>query len=116
MSRKLPQSCGSAAKSHSLRTTLGVTLFGSRETLFSRGGPSMRMRKMWMWTAALALAAYGLPASGGTLYKWTAEDGSVSFADDAKRIPPAYRAKAQKIQTSGITGYKRFSPTKAEGQ
>jgi hypothetical protein len=76
----------------------------------------MRMLKMWKWTAALALVAFGLPASAETLYRWTAEDGSVSFTDDAKRIPARYRGAAKQIQTGGLAGYKQYSPTKAEAQ
>jgi hypothetical protein len=76
----------------------------------------MRMLKMWKWTAALALVAFALPASAETLFRWTAEDGSVSFTDDAKRIPARYRSASQSIQTGGLSGYKQYSPTKADSQ
>lgn len=76
----------------------------------------MRMLNKWKWTAAVALVACGLPASAETLFRWTAEDGSVSFTDDAKRIPERYRGASQTIQTGGLTSYKQYSPTKAEGQ
>jgi hypothetical protein len=76
----------------------------------------MRMLNMWKWTTAVALVAFGLPASAETLYRWTAEDGSVSFTDEAKRIPARYRGASQTIQTGGLSGYKQYSPTKAEGQ
>lgn len=76
----------------------------------------MRMLKMWKWTAALALVVYGLPASAETLYRWTAEDGSVSFTDDSKRIPSRYRGAAKLIQSGGLAGYKQYSPTKAPDQ
>jgi hypothetical protein len=76
----------------------------------------MRMLDTWKMMAALALAAVALPASAGTVYKWTAEDGSVSFADDAKRIPARYRDAAEKIEAGGLTGYKRYSPTNGESQ
>jgi len=76
----------------------------------------MRMLKMWKWTAALALVAFALPASAETLFRWTAEDGSVSFTDDAKRIPARYRSASQSIQTGGLAGYKQYSPTKADAQ
>lgn len=76
----------------------------------------MRMLNMWKWTAAVALVAFGLPASAETLYRWTAEDGSVSFTDDTKRIPARYRSAAQTIQTGGLAGYKQYSPAKPEAQ
>ncbi len=71
----------------------------------------MRMLETWKWMAAVALVAVAVPASAGTVYRWTAEDGSVSFADDAKRIPARYRDAAEKIEASGLSGYKRYSPT-----
>jgi hypothetical protein len=76
----------------------------------------MRMLNMWKWTAALALVAFALPASAETLFRWTAEDGSVSFTDDAKRIPARYRSASQSIQTGGLAGYKQYSPTQAAAQ
>src|SRR5262245_60932876 len=95
---------------------LPVTLFVSSEPLPRRGGVLMRMLKTWKWMAAVALAAVAMPASAGTVYRWTAEDGSVSFADDAKRIPARYRDAAEKVETSGLSGYKRYSPTNGESQ
>jgi hypothetical protein len=76
----------------------------------------MRMLNTWKWMAAVALVAVSVPASAGTVYRWTAEDGSVSFADDAKRIPARYRDAAEKIETSGLSGYKRYSPTNGAAQ
>jgi hypothetical protein len=71
---------------------------------------------MWTWTAALALVGFGLPASAESLFRWTAEDGSVAYTDDAKRIPERYRSAARSIETGGLSGYKRYSPTKSAGQ
>jgi hypothetical protein len=95
---------------------LPVTLFVIRVPLPRRGGVLMRMLETWKFMAALALAAVAVPASAGTVYRWTAEDGSVSFADDAKRIPARYRDAAEKIEASGLTGYKRYSPTNGASQ
>jgi hypothetical protein len=72
--------------------------------------------QMWKWTAALALAVMPLQAGAETMFRWTADDGSVSYTDDAKRIPERYRAGAQTIQTGGISGYARYSPAKGEAQ
>src|SRR5262245_42143179 len=76
----------------------------------------MRTRNMWKWTVALALVAFGLPASAESLFRWTAEDGSVAYTDDAKRIPERYRSAAQSFQTGGLTSYKRYSPAKESSQ
>lgn len=76
----------------------------------------MRMLNMWKWTAAVALVAFGLPASAQTMYRWTAEDGSVSFTDDAKRIPARYRSAAQAIQPAGLAGYEHYSPAEPAAQ
>ena len=73
--------------------------------------------QMWKWTAAaLALAVAPLQAGAEQLFRWTAEDGSVAYTDDAKRIPERYRSSAETIQTSGITGYARYSPARGEAQ
>jgi len=71
---------------------------------------------MWQWSAALAVVAFGLPASAESLYRWTAEDGSVAYTDDAKRIPERYRASAKSVATGGLEGYGRYSPAKMAGQ
>ena len=57
------------------------------------------------------LAALATPALAGTLYKWAAEDGSVSFTDDPKRVPERYRSQVETIQTGGLEAYERFTPT-----
>lgn len=57
-----------------------------------------------------------VPASAGTLYRWTTESGSLAFADDPRRIPERYRASAEEIQTDGLTGYDRLTPTDAAAQ
>jgi hypothetical protein len=74
----------------------------------------MRMRNLWTWTAAAALAAGSVPAAAGPLFSWTAEDGSVSYTDDAKRIPERYRAVAKEVPGRSLRGYARFSPAKPE--
>jgi hypothetical protein len=72
--------------------------------------------QMWKWTAALALTVVPLQAGAEMMFRWTAEDGSVAYTDDAKRIPERYRADAQTIQTGGISGYARYSPAKGAAQ
>ena len=60
-------------------------------------------------TASLALALTG-PAAAGALYRWTAEDGTVSFTDDPKRIPERHRAGAEALETRSLGGYARLTP------
>jgi Domain of unknown function (DUF4124) len=36
----------------------------------------------------------------GQMYKWTDQQGTVHFTDNVSHIPPAYRAKAQLLETS----------------
>jgi hypothetical protein len=62
---------------------------------------------------ALALAA---SAHAGELYRWTNADGVVSFSDDAKRIPEAYRAGATRVKSSSLASYKRYTPAQASGK
>jgi hypothetical protein len=58
----------------------------------------------------ILLMALATPGLAGTLYKWTAEDGSVAFTDDAKRVPERYRSQVKTIQTGGLETYQRFTP------
>ena len=71
----------------------------------------MRMRKMWMMGIAVSLAGFAAPVAAGTLYQWTAADGTVSFTDDAKRVPERYRGEVKRIKTGGLDGYKRYTPS-----
>lgn len=76
----------------------------------------MRMRNLWMWTAAAVLGAGTLPATAGPLFQWTAEDGTVSYTDDAKRIPERYRAAAKEVHGKKLGGYGRYSPARPEAE
>ena len=58
----------------------------------------------------ILLAALATPAAAGTLYKWTAEDDSVSFTDDPKRIPERYRSRVETIEAGGLEAYRRYTP------
>jgi hypothetical protein len=71
----------------------------------------MRMLNMLSGLSlALALSA---SAAAGELYRWTNADGVVSFSDDVKRIPEAYRASAVVVKTSSLASYERFTPARA---
>lgn len=73
-------------------------------------------RSIWMLSGALAAAgaiaaADVASAQGGALYRWESSDGSVSFTDDAKRIPERHRDDATTIDRSVLSDYGRFTPT-----
>jgi len=59
---------------------------------------------------ALAVAT---SAAAENVYRWTADDGSVAFTDDAKRIPAQYREQAQRTRTGDLTSYGRYTPSGA---
>jgi len=61
-------------------------------------------------SGVLAVAAVA-PVSAGTLYRWKADDGSISYTDDLKRVPERYRDHVEAITTDGLAGYPRFTPT-----
>jgi len=67
----------------------------------------------FLLTVALASAAFA-----GSVYRWTLEDGSVAYSDDAKRIPPQYRASAKVVRTGDLGSYARYTPaeTRAASQ
>ena len=54
--------------------------------------------------AALAcgfvMGAWSAPVQAEPLYRWESADGTVSFTDDAKRVPERYRETAKQIDTS----------------
>jgi len=58
----------------------------------------------------LLTSAIAGQAGAGSVYRWTAADGSVAFSDDAKKIPSQYRAGAQVVRTGDLGGYARFTP------
>ena len=67
--------------------------------------------------AALAcgfvMGAWSAPVQAEPLYRWESADGTVSFTDDAKRVPERYRETAKQIDTSVLSGYGRYTPTDA---
>jgi len=59
---------------------------------------------------AVALGLVSVSASAEDLYRWTSGDGTVSFTDDAKRVPQAYQGQAQREPIGSLTGFSRFTP------
>jgi hypothetical protein len=73
--------------------------------------------QMWMTTLLAGVGvAFALPAAAGTLYRWTAADGSVSVTDDRDRIPERYKKGASAFETGGIVGFERHTPTDSAAQ
>jgi hypothetical protein len=49
---------------------------------------------------AVWLSVLWVGVAWGQMYKWTDQQGTVHFTDNVSQIPPAYRAKAQMLETS----------------
>jgi len=45
-----------------------------------------------------------------TVYKWTTEDGTVSYTDDQKHIPSRYRDQVETRPMQRLDGYERYTP------
>ena len=77
--------------------------------------PKLKMLSLsgFLLTALLAGGAFA-----GSVYRWTGDDGSVAFSDDAKRIPSQYRASAKVVRTVDLGSYARYTPaeTRAASQ
>lgn len=80
----------------------------------------MPRKLSWMQTSAsaviaggFALIAWSAPVQAELLYRWESADGTVSFTDDAKRVPERYRKDAEQLDTSVLSGYGRYTPTDA---
>lgn len=48
-----------------------------------------------------------------TAWKWTTEDGVVSFTDEKKYVPKAYRDSAEQVTLGALADYKQFTPVTA---
>lgn len=89
---------------------------GRRATNQGRNGAGRqdgRLRSALGAAVAAALLA-AASAQAGALYRWESQDGTVSYTDDAKRIPERYRASAEPIGREAIEGYGRITPTDPE--
>ena len=61
-------------------------------------------------TTSLLIVFLAGPAVAGSVYRWTAADGSTAFSDDVKRIPSQYRAGAERVQSGDLASYRRYTP------
>ena len=57
------------------------------------------------------VASMALPASAGTVYSWTTDDGVTSFTDDTRRIPERYRSSSKHRELRDLDRYARFTQT-----
>ncbi len=80
----------------------------------------MSRKLSWLGTGVGAVLACGFvvgawsaPVQAEPLYRWESADGTVSFTDDAKRVPERYRKAAKQIDTNALAGYGRYTPTDA---
>jgi hypothetical protein len=74
----------------------------------------MMSRKFTLLLSSIfALGAASAPVQAEQLYRWESPDGTVSFTDDAKRVPERYRDTAEQIDTNALSGYGRYTPTDA---
>lgn len=74
----------------------------------------MRNRNLLTLGGVLLACALAMPAAAGSLYRWTAPDGSVAFTDDPDRIPEAHRGEARELPREGLDGYARYTPVKTD--
>jgi uncharacterized protein DUF4124 len=66
-------------------------------------------------TQAAAQPETQAPAQPGTtLYRWVTADGTVSYTDDAKRVPERYRTSMQTIERGMLSDYGRYTATDVE--
>jgi len=74
--------------------------------MFSRQG-------RWLRLVLGVLVVLGLSSQSiaGTVFTWETEDGTISFTDDAKRIPARYKPLATKKELSSLKTYPRYTPT-----
>ena len=74
----------------------------------------MMSRKFTLLLSSIfAFGAASAPVHAEQLYRWKSADGTVSFTDDAKRVPERYRRAAEQIDTNSLAGYGRYTPTDA---
>jgi hypothetical protein len=72
----------------------------------------MMSRKFTLLLSSVLMLG-AVSASAEQLYRWESPDGTVSFTDDAKRVPEHYRNSATQIDTNSLAGYGRYTPTDA---
>jgi len=75
---------------------------------------STRNRPLRSCAPALAVLVFAAPAlAERSYYAWQTEEGSYAFSDDAKAIPEAYRARAERRTLRPLAGYAQLTPADA---
>jgi hypothetical protein len=65
-------------------------------------------RSLALGVLALALSA---PATAGTVFGWTTDEGIAAYTNDPKRVPARYKDGVRRIRVSnGLSSYSRFTP------
>jgi len=88
---------------------LGVALIGARA--HAEDGTQAATQSPATQPAATQPAT---AQSGTALYRWVTADGTVSYTDDAKRVPERYRDSAQTIERGMLSDYGRYTATDAD--
>jgi hypothetical protein len=65
---------------------------------------------------SLLAVAMVTSAAAGTMYRWTAADGSVAYTDDPKRIPAQYRSEAVRTRSGDLESYPRYTPARSSAR
>jgi hypothetical protein len=74
----------------------------------------MMSRKFTLLLSSIfAFGAASAPVHAEQLYRWESADGTVSFTDDAKRVPERYRSATEQVDTNALAGYGRYTPIDA---
>jgi hypothetical protein len=74
----------------------------------------MMSRKFTLLLSSIfAFGAASASVQAEPLYRWESADGTVSFTDDAKRVPERYRGATEQIDTNTLAGYGRYTPIDA---
>jgi hypothetical protein len=66
---------------------------------------------MRSWLAAALFLVPGV--AGADVFRYTADNGTVSYTDDLKQVPARYRASAKRIGEKSLESYARFSRVQA---
>jgi len=69
-------------------------------------------QRRWLRFVLGVLVVLGLSGQSfaGTVFTWETDDGTISFTDDAKRIPARYKLSATKKDMSPLKTYPRYTP------
>ena len=72
----------------------------------------------WLSFVLGALVVLGLsgPSFAGTVFTWETDDGTISFTDEAKRIPSRYKLSAKTREMGKLKAYPRYTHSKGDSE